>query len=88
MLENGGKKTFKPSEQIKKKKMLKKIRIYSHYVQMFSNMRPLLSLIFPQGFQKSKNLAHWTWGSGGIRPLKGVRNTIIFQIGSFVDFLA
>ena len=41
----------------------------------FSNLRPLLCITFPQGFLKSKKFAHRTSGSGGKRPLKGVRNT-------------
>ena len=30
-----------------------------------SNLRPLLSITFPQGFQISKNIGHRTLGSGG-----------------------
>ena len=40
-----------------------------------SNLRPLLLITFPQGFQKSKKIADWTLWRGGNRPLKGVRNT-------------
>ena len=29
------------------------------------NLRPLLSITFPQGFRKSKKFGHWTLGSGG-----------------------
>ena len=35
------------------------------YEQMFSNLRPLLPITFPQGFPKSKKFGHWTLGSGG-----------------------
>ena len=38
---------------------------YTLYKQKFSNMRPVLSIIFPQGFQKYKKFGHWTLGSGG-----------------------
>ena len=33
--------------------------------QKCSNVRPLLSINFPQGFQISKNIGHQTLGSGG-----------------------
>ena len=35
------------------------------YEKKFSNLRPLLSITFPQGFRKSKMLGYWTLGSGG-----------------------
>ena len=34
------------------------------------NLRPLLSITFPQGFQKSKKFGHWTSGSGGKKTFK------------------
>ena len=34
-------------------------------------MRPLLFIIFPQGFRISKNIGHPTLGSGGKRRLNG-----------------
>ena len=40
-------------------------QFYTLYEQKFSNMRPLLSITFPQGFRKSKKFGHWTLGSGG-----------------------
>ena len=36
----------------------------------FSNLRPLLSITFPQGFQISKNIGHPTSGSGGKKTFK------------------
>ena len=35
----------------------------------------LFPLLFPKVFQKSKKFAHWTMGSVGKRPLKGVIKT-------------
>ena len=49
-------------------------RFYTLYEQKFSNMRPLLSITFPQGFLKSKKFEYWTSGSGVKIPLNGVRN--------------
>ena len=43
---------------------------YTLYEQKFSNMRPLFSITFPQGFQKSKKFGHWTLGSGGKNTAK------------------
>ena len=37
----------------------------------FSNLRPLLSINFPQGFRISKNIGHPTSGSGAKRRLNG-----------------
>ena len=53
-----GKKTFKQSEQMKKKNPLKycfAVQFYILYEQHFSNLRPLLSITFPKGFQKFKS---------------------------------
>jgi hypothetical protein len=38
--------------------------------QKCSNLRPLLSITFPQGFQISKNIGHPTLGSGGKKTFK------------------
>ena len=68
---------FKRSEQMKKnhKTLFSPRRFYTLYEQKFSNLRPLLSITFPQGFQKlNKKNGPWTLGSGK-RPLNGVRNT-------------
>ena len=43
---------------------------YILYEQKFSNLRPLLSITFPQGFRKSKKFGHWTLGSGGKKTFK------------------
>ena len=38
--------------------------------QKYSNLRPLLSKTFPQGFRLSKNIGHPTLGSGGKKTFK------------------
>ena len=38
--------------------------------QKCSNVRPLLSITFPQGFRISKNIGHPTSGSGGKKTVK------------------
>ena len=38
--------------------------------QKFSNLRPLLSITFPQGFRKSKKFGHWTLRSEGKKTFK------------------
>ena len=38
--------------------------------QKCSNVKPLLSIIFPQGFRISKNIGHLTSGSGGKKTVK------------------
>ena len=35
-------------------------QFYTLYEQKFSNLRQLLALTFPQGFQISKKFGHWT----------------------------
>ena len=45
-------------------------QLYSLYEQKFSNLRPLLSITFPQAFQKSKKFGHWTSKSGGKKTVK------------------
>ena len=35
-----------------------------------SNLRPLLSITFPQGFRISKNFGHWTLGCGSKKTVK------------------
>ena len=48
---SGGKKTFKRSEQMKKKirkQLFLPCQFYTLYEQKFSNLRPLLSITFPQ----------------------------------------
>ena len=56
-----------------KKNPLKTVSLrqfYTLYEQKVSNLRPLLSITFPQGFQKSQKFGHWTSGSGGKKTLK------------------
>ena len=70
---SGGNKTFKRSEQRKKKirKKLSSLRqFYTLFEQVFSNLRPLLSITFPQKFHKPKKFGHWTSGSGGKKAVK------------------
>ena len=45
-------------------------QFYTLYEQKCSSLRPLLSITFPQGFQKSKKFGHWTLGSGGKKTFK------------------
>ena len=74
-LGSGGKKMFKRSEQMKKRKNCIKLflprRFYTLYEQKFSNLRPILSITFPQGFRKFKMFGHLTLGSGGKKTVKG-----------------
>ena len=68
-----GGKAFKRSEQMKKKlckKLFSLRRFYNLYEQHFLNLRPLLSITFTQGFQKSKKFSHLTLGSGGKKTVK------------------
>ena len=45
-------------------------QFYTLYEKIFSNLRPLLSITFPQGFRISKNIGHPTSGSGGKKTVK------------------
>ena len=45
-------------------------RFYTTFKRKCSNLRPLLSITFPQGFQISKNIGHPTLGSGGKKTFK------------------
>ena len=45
-------------------------QFFTLYEQKFSNLRPLLSNIFPQGFRISKKFGHWTSGSGAKKTVK------------------
>ena len=38
--------------------------------QNCSNLRPLLSITFPQGFRITKNIGHWTLGNGDKKTFK------------------
>ena len=46
-------------------KRRRKIQFYTFNEQKLSNLSPLLSISFPQGFRKSIEIGHWTLGSGG-----------------------
>ena len=43
---------------------------YTLYMNKVSNLRPLLSNSFPQGFQKYKMFGHWTSESAGKKTFK------------------
>ena len=45
-------------------------RFLTIFEQKCSNLRPLLSITFPQGFRISKNIGHPTSGSGGTKTFK------------------
>ena len=47
------------------KNLFSQRQFYTIFEQMFSNLRPLLSITFPLKFQKSKKFGHWTSGSEG-----------------------
>ena len=40
------------------------------FEQKFYNLRPLLTITFPQGFRISIKFGHWTSGSGGKKTFK------------------
>ena len=58
---------FVRQNQPKKKNCM---AILDHFQKKCSNLRPLLSITFPQGFQISKNIVHPTSGSGGTKMFK------------------
>ena len=60
---------------------------------MFSNLRPLLSITFAQGFRISKKLGHCTLGSGGKKTFKRgeqmrkkIRQKLFFPMQFQADF--
>ena len=68
--------TFEPlmSEQMKKKSVKKLVwpwQFYTLHEQKFSNLRPLLSITFPQGFRISKILDIRLWEVGTKKTAKG-----------------
>ena len=69
-----GKKTFERNEQRRKKWVnnyfFLPLRLYTLFEQRFSNLRPLCSITFPQGFRLSKKFGHWTLGTGGKKNFK------------------
>ena len=50
-------------------------RFQTTFTQQCSNMRPLVSSTFPQGFRISKKFGDWTSGN---RPTRGLEKTDIF----------
>ena len=54
----------------KKEKTFFARRFQTTSKQKCSNVRPLLSITFPQGFRISKNIGHPTSGSGGTKTVK------------------
>ena len=45
-------------------------QFYTLYEQKLSNLRPLISITFPQGFRKSKKFGQSTSGSGSKKTVK------------------
>ena len=74
-------------------------QFYTLYGQKFSNLRPILTNTFPQGFQKSKQFEHWILGSGSKKivkrserkktPLSGAKfaQKQTFFCGDFIPFI-
>ena len=60
---------FVTQNQQKKKTFFAR-HLLTIFKQKCSNLRPLLSITFPQGFQISKNIGHLTLGSGGKKTFK------------------
>ena len=58
-------------------------RFYILYEQEFLNLRPLLSITFPQGFKKFKKFGHWTSGSGDKKTVK--RSEKVWQTNRQTD---
>ena len=70
-LRSGGKKTFKLSEQMKKKKSLKKTSFDAAILHpLWAKVFKSETITFPQRFRNSKNFGHWTSGSGGKKTFK------------------
>ena len=69
-----GIRTVKRSEQMRRKKICKKLfltlQFYTIFEQKSSNLRPFLSITFCQGFRISKKLGHWTSGSWSKNTVK------------------
>ena len=69
-----------PASRVKfaEKRNLFSAVIYPLYDKKLSNLRPLLTITFPQGFKKSKRFGHWTWAKrafNGVRKCDGKTNT-------------
>ena len=68
-------------------------QFYTLYKQNFSNLRPLLSITFPEGFQKSKAFRHWTLRNRGKRTFKRSEQVKkseknFFCCGAFTPFMS
>ena len=66
-------------------------RFYTIYEQKFSNLRPCLSITFPQGFSKSKKFLNLTSGSGGKKTFiqsEQMKNISFFCPGNFTPFMS
>ena len=53
-----------------KKKLFLQRQFYTLYEKKLSNLRPLPSITFPQGFRKLKKFGHWISESGGKKNVK------------------
>ena len=60
----------KKVKKVEKKKLFFVTRFSTIFKQKCSNLRPLLSITFPQGFRICKNIGHPTLGSGGKKTVK------------------
>ena len=56
--------------KISKKQTFLHAAILDHFQTKMLNLRPLLSITFPKGFQNSKSFGHPTSGSGGKKTFK------------------
>ena len=61
---------FVRQNQQKKKKTFFARRVQTTFKQKCSNLRPLLSITFPQGFRIFKNIGHLTSGNWGKKTFK------------------
>ena len=65
---------------------------YTLYEKKLSNLRLLLFITFPQGFQKNLKFGHLTLGRGGGKPFKWsepIKKSVkqIFRRGDFTPFM-
>ena len=69
-LESFGKLVFQERIYQKKSLFVFFMTISDQFCAYKLSLRPLLSITFPQGFQKSKKFGHWTSGNGGKKTFK------------------
>ena len=86
------KKIMLVTQNLSKIKLFFARQLYTLYEQKYSNLRPLLSISFPQGF-RFKKFGHWTSGVGANRRLNRVNEEEkirknFFCIGNFRPFLS